>query len=591
MSGLGTGIAAFVNGFVGGREIKHGWEDRKDKKEWDKKLQEFEIAAQERTAERHGWARDTHGLNMADGRLRLNTAQQIYDDNQDIRQAMSEADEAARAGMVEPAGGAEAPAGAIPVSTGPQPMGAVAPQPGAAAQEGALGAVPASTGVDVPANATRAPEGAQGGAQPLFAQTPDGKVFAQRPPRDAQEKAQIAQAAKEGRLAQNPAEAGRQAEIDRIGEARATNRLYNTLAPNPEHEYFEPGGVGADVVEGTKAAARARLGAQDMALGALGGAANMVANRPVNAITRWATGRDFGEFGQPDWSGGANDAMPAPRAPAPKGADASKQATVDAAAEVVDEIGQSPSQQAAAEGVELGAQPGRPISPAQRKEKGIEYGESWIKNGAPRLEQEYLRKGMLAEADQVRAFVENRQVQAGIKSWGQAVFAVLNGDDEGAFDALTDAYNSRGYFEDGLEIVKDQSSLIRDDKGKTVGVRLAFRNQETGEVTVSEDRIENVIQNGLWLMSPEKAMENMLAQQAAMQKQMVEIEAENRKTAGRLIEKDFDAINQAALKIMETSKDIATGQPTISYEEALRIAQEGRSGGAGQQTPVLHRPQ
>lgn len=60
------GIAGLVDGFFKGREIRHGWEDRKEQKKRQAILDGYTAAEQARIAERHGWARDQYGRLVAD---------------------------------------------------------------------------------------------------------------------------------------------------------------------------------------------------------------------------------------------------------------------------------------------------------------------------------------------------------------------------------------------------------------------------------------------------------------------------------------------------------------------------------------------
>ena len=60
------GIAGLVDGFFKGREIRNSWDDRKDTKARQAKLDEFYAAEQARIAERHAWARDDQGRKVSD---------------------------------------------------------------------------------------------------------------------------------------------------------------------------------------------------------------------------------------------------------------------------------------------------------------------------------------------------------------------------------------------------------------------------------------------------------------------------------------------------------------------------------------------
>ncbi len=92
-------------------------------------------------------------------------------------------------------------------------------------------------------------------------------------------------------------------------------------------------------------------------------------------------------------------------------------------------------------------------------------------------------------------------------AWGRGMFAALQGDADGAADAFMDAYNASGYFDDGMDVVKDKSTLIKDDAGEVVGVTLTMRDQATGEEFSQTDTIDGFIQKAAWITSPEKAFE------------------------------------------------------------------------------------
>ena len=69
------------------------------------------------------------------------------------------------------------------------------------------------------------------------------------------------------------------------------------------------------------------------------------------------------------------------------------------------------------------------------------------------------------------------------------------------------AYNASGYFDDGMDVVKEKSTLIKNDAGDVVGVTLTMRNQATGEEITQTDSIDGFIQKAAWIPSPEKAFE------------------------------------------------------------------------------------
>lgn len=103
------GIAGLVDGFFKGREIKHGWQDRKDNKARQAKLDEFYAAEQGRVAERHSWARGDQGRKVSDyerARADEDATRSAYED------AITATEESLAGG--EPAGVTTSTMGAVP---------------------------------------------------------------------------------------------------------------------------------------------------------------------------------------------------------------------------------------------------------------------------------------------------------------------------------------------------------------------------------------------------------------------------------------------------------------------------------------------
>ncbi|MFV0382616.1 hypothetical protein [Paracoccus sp. (in: a-proteobacteria)] len=581
MSGLGTGIAALVNGYATGREIRHRWDDREDDKARQKKLDEYRAAAEGRLAERYGWDRDRQDAYMGAQRRSGQQWQQAWDDDQALRAALASAADAGDAGMIEPARTAAAPS--VPV------------QPAAPRRAPDMPVQPS----DTRATPQVMPMGAVRDDGGLFEDAGNGKVVATRVPRSPEERAAIAQAAREGRLTIGADVAARQAQIDETGNLMASApSAIRALQADPNADRWGRGTFATDIVETGKALGRGALMAPEaMANSGLRGVRQ--AQQIMNVPRRWIFGREDDLVENVDLNGDGKKTgliretggMPAPLPP--KNATKAEAATVDAAAKVVDDMGDDPAMRAAAGGMELGATPGKPVTAAQREKAATGFWESWRENGVPIIQKALIRQGRFEDAKRLSEFANDAAAQEGMRNWSRGLFSAMNGDLDAAADAMIDAYNSNGYFDDGYEIVRDQSALIRDKAGEVTGIRLAMRNQQTGEVNTQEASLPDWITRGLWLTSPQKAMEVHLQRQQGMQEQLLQLDEERRRQAGDLIKEEFRATNAAALKLMETSIGL-DGKPAISYEEALAQVQRARGGGAaaGQatETPVLHRP-
>lgn len=615
MSGLGAGFASFVNGYVGGRDTRDRWEDRKRNIEREKVLDGYEAERQKRLADQHGWAgeqqvwaRDRHGVFMDQSADADRIREQEWGDFRATRSALEQADAAAEAGLgAPPLPGGDPVTHLLPAdpaaTTQPGPVERAAASgftitPGAARGTRPLiketpgygivpGQAPGQASV-APAPVQRAPVDGLGAAPadaPLLADAGDGKVVALRAPRDAAEKRMIADAAKAGTLVQGGEAAARQAQIDAAGTARQQEgAIARGLRRNEGHEWGLPGNAAADIAEAAKLPARGAVTVADAAAN-MGLKGVRQINQPINAITRWITGKDFG---QPVDADTLN--RNAPDFPAPK---VKENEIAAGAAEVAEAVTATPSGAAAAAALpDLGVKPGQSFTPAQIDRAATSYMQSYRDNGLPVITKELMRQGKFAEAESLRTFVNDAAAQDGMKAWSGAVFAAMSGDIDTAADLMIDAYNANGYFDDGYQIDKAQTQLIKADDGEVMGVRLAMVNQQTGETVVQEAEISDLIQRGLWLLSPEKAAEQYLARQQAIQDRLIELDAERRKAGTEIIKEDQKAANRAALEIYKAHIG-PDGQPTISYDEALAMATGAAPGGAHDTEPVpmLRAPQ
>ena len=674
---IGSGLAAAVNGFIDGRQVKHGWEDRKINQKRQSRLDELREAAEVRAEESHDFDMEAGGLMNSARRQAIRAGDREWDDQNRYRAAVDAdlalAEKAMRApdlsAQLDPAtvstsggGGllAQHIADAQRAATTPA-LGAVRPaaaddrgqaiaehragMPAPAAGAVSLGAVrPAQQ--DDRAQAIeefRTGRATPGGPRPmastgyvdLMRVRPDGMFIANRAPQTDDEKRALLEAAKAGKLATSPEREAQQREIDA-----------NTALDMP-YEWGAQGNLVGDLDRvgrlGQRAANDTLARAGEMAVnGAVSGIQNL--NAPLQAVSRYATGEDH--IGAPQRvdlnsdgkrestatpiaeSWGAIRAEPQPKAkaaaPAPKHAPAaagdaapeSAKVVASTAAKVVDAVADSqPSVKAAIEAVpakDLGVSRSKPMTAPQREKAGRTLMESYVATGAPNVTRELIRQGRLDDAKKFDAWVKDSRAADGMAAWGRGIFAALQGDADSAAESFMDAYNASGYFDDGMDVVKEKSTLIKNDAGDVVGVTLTMRNQATGEEITDTDSIDGFIQKAAWITSPEKAFEASQARLAAQQEALLKAEEERRKSVTRLVETDYAktidlardmfAKSQAQAKeareaAMLTGDADAAPEPMTwddAFREAQRIMVEGPSlpqqeAEAGA-TPVARRP-
>ncbi len=678
---IGSGLAAAVNGFIDGRQVKHGWEDRKIDQKRQTRLDELREAAEVRAEESHDLDMETGGLMNSVRRQAVRAGDREWDDQNQYRAAVDAdlalAEKAMRApdlsAQLDPAtvstsggGGllAQQIADAQRAATAPA-LGAVHPAADdrgqaiaehragqaapAAAPGGGLGAVrPAATDdsaqavaqhraeMDAWSKANRPRPPASTGYVDLLRVRPDGMFIANRAPQTDDEKRALLEAAKAGKLATSPEREAQQREIDA-----------NTALDMP-YDWGAQGNLVGDLDRvgrlGQRAANDTLARAGEMAVnGAVSGIQNL--NSPLQAVSRYATGEDH--IGAPQRvdlnsdgkrestatpiaeSWGAIRAEPQPKAkaaaPAPKHAPAaagdaapeSAKVVASTAAKVVDAVAESqPAVKAAIEAVpakDLGVSRSKPMTAPQREKAGRTLMESYVATGAPNVTRELIRQGRLEDAKKFDAWVKDSRAADGMAAWGRGIFAALQGDADSAAESFMDAYNASGYFNDGMDVVKDKSTLIKNDAGDVVGVTLTMRNQATGEEITQTDSIDGFIQKAAWITSPEKAFESSQARLAAQQEALLKAEEERRKSATKLVEdnytqtislaRDMFAKSQAQAKEAREAA-MLTGEadsaaPAMTWDEAFREAQRIMVDGpsAPQQEaeagapPVARRPQ
>lgn len=248
-------------------------------------------------------------------------------------------------------------------------------------------------------------------------------------------------------------------------------------------------------------------------------------------------------------------------APQPAAADAAEKQATQGAIQVT-----------ATAGPAMGLKPGEKITPAQLEkaaDAGVDY---YMREGRNLVVRAYLENGDLAGAQKYQEYLDQKATKDGIKSWSKAIFAMQSGDVEGAGDAIIEAYNNLGYFPDGTTIVKDQSGFVYGDKAnpeRPTGAQVTFRDEESGKTWVQNfDSPNDFLELAYTMVSPEAGFQHFEAQVAADQTAA----AEAAKDAKGQTADAMKRITESATKILEMSKDIATGLPKLTSEQAMQEA-------------------
>lgn len=547
-------------------------------------------------------------------------------------------------------------AGEAPREVTPGPTAGLAPSQTSAAE---YGATPLPQPDPRRTSASPTPLGAapEQASSPLFAKAADGR-FEAREPTTREEAIAVIKAARDGML--TPEQTAKAGEYEKTALAKgqltpdeqkylsgpkfvegpdgallAPQGAFSAAEPNGRpYQWGQPGGLVSDAQRAAGAVGSTVADiASRTAEAAVNQGADIVAgiNAPLRAGSIYATGRDYiGAPGRVDLNGDGTrqsvvspfiDAIPTnknapanagPAAPpsqaaaAPLGAVPLPPKATPAEARVaagavaaMNTVGDQPDMKAAADATPLsamGAKPGQPMTKPQVEAGAKTFMESWRKNGAPIIQRELIRQGRIDEAQKLEQWIKSDQAQAGMDAWAKGAFMAMTGNVEGSLDALSDAFNATGYYDDGFEIVKDKSEIMRDERGDPAGVRIVFRNQQTGEESEREMRTDDFAQMALLATAPQEAFKASIERQRALQERLQKADDERRAAATDLVKSNYAAITKAATEIYKSSIGL-DGKPTKTYEEALAEAQAAFGGDGGgdaasqSDVPVLRRAQ
>lgn len=123
------------------------------------------------------------------------------------------------------------------------------------------------------------------------------------------------------------------------------------------------------------------------------------------------------------------------------------------------------------------------------------------KTAAPKIRDAYMQQGKIEQADQFNTWLEDRGTKQGMKSWSRALTAAQVGDVDGFATNLVKAYNAPGYFDDGMKA--SAAEVLRDKEGKAAGFKVTLKDAEGKENVQQYDNIDDMIQVGLGMLSPQ----------------------------------------------------------------------------------------
>ncbi|MBN8294541.1 hypothetical protein JI664_21390 [Rhodobacter sp. NTK016B] len=120
-----------------------------------------------------------------------------------------------------------------------------------------------------------------------------------------------------------------------------------------------------------------------------------------------------------------------------------------------------------------------------------------------------MRTGRVQEAMRFEEWVNERGTREGIRAWARGMAAAQIRDADGLIQGLADAYEAPGYYDDGLSVIRDETSIEFSRGGDVRGI-ITFRDNATGRTFQREiDSMRDVIAMGVGTLAPENVWETM----------------------------------------------------------------------------------
>lgn len=128
----------------------------------------------------------------------------------------------------------------------------------------------------------------------------------------------------------------------------------------------------------------------------------------------------------------------------------------------------------------------------------------FMRDAAPKIGETFLAQGNIEKAEAWNQWISDSQTRRGMEHWASALRAAQMGDTKGFVDSITQAYNSPGYADDGVNV---KSHRVNDSGSITM---VFERDGEEFEQTF--EGTEDLQQMAIGLLSPNNAFEITRAQ-------------------------------------------------------------------------------
>lgn len=216
-----------------------------------------------------------------------------------------------------------------------------------------------------------------------------------------------------------------------------------------------------------------------------------------------------------------------------------------------------PSAQALAEAA---AGKDAPRTRAEAERASEDFMTAYRREGAPYLEQQLLRLGMIDQVAEFRSWMDSEATRAGMEAYGNAAFAAARGDMDSFADAVVSLYNNNDYFPNDLTVDRSASQFITNEDGDILGAEIAFEDARGNRFIETWEGMEELVEDILNLTSPERAFEMQLARAEAAIEAMTQADQQQRA--------QIEAMRKRVSEIVESLTDPMAGGDADAWAEA-----------------------
>lgn len=142
--------------------------------------------------------------------------------------------------------------------------------------------------------------------------------------------------------------------------------------------------------------------------------------------------------------------------------------------------------------------------------------DNWKKTVGPRLQQYWLKTGEIDKAQNFQKWLDDSNVQAGMKSWANMARAYQLGDRPNFLKHLNATLTQSGYY-DG-EVQPINATEKTNDKGQLVGYTVTFRDKTTGKESSQDFDSDDIQRMAVTSLSPTQIYEQGMNELTAARK-------------------------------------------------------------------------